>query len=123
MANRMIAVQGVFSAVAVASTASIYSNPVKMGRSIVGAGILAVVAGTTPDLNIFYEVSVDGVNFYQPVNTSGTTLAVVIDALTATKWISFNPVAAPYIRIKITGDGSNGADVTVTTSLIFQEII
>ena len=112
------------TATAVASAAAITSDPVSQLRSKGWASLhLIISAGAAPSLDITQTVSrySDGI-YYTPTDSDGTSISAINNtSLTATSWIQFSPVIAPYFKITITGSATNGADTTVRAYIMFQE--
>jgi hypothetical protein len=82
-----------------------------------------IVSSTAGSITITEQASIDGVNFYDVVDTQGNTSGTVCTALTVTTgtYIQFPPVMAPYIRFKVV-EGGPGATV-VTIILLFVESV
>jgi len=100
------------------ATATYYSRKIDISYSDGYASLL--VASSAGSLAIAYEVSYNGQDWYTPVDTDGNDLSVVYAALTVTAgaWISFGPIAAPYLRFKFTLTGANS---TVTAQYMHKE--
>ena len=110
------------TAKAVATTAAITSEPISQVRSKGYCSLLLILAGAGPSVDVTITVAKsDTDTFYTPYDTSDTDLGAIVSTVTATKWYQFSPVVAPYFKIVITGDGSNGADTTVQAYLMFDE--
>lgn len=109
-------------ATAVATTGSITSDAVSQHWSGGSCSLLVILSGTSPSVNITYTVGNTNTDiFYSPVDRDNNSLNALGSTVTATRWISFSPVIAPFIKIIITGDGSNGANTTARAYLFNQE--
>ena len=84
---------------------------------VAGFAALLVILTSGDDVDISFEVSLDGLNWYDPKDTAGSSLGVVYTTLTATAWIVFSPKIAEYIRFLIDPD----AESVVTAQYIQQE--
>lgn len=94
----------------------VYSNALRP-HFTTGFGALLVILADTPDVDITYQTSLDGKNWYSPVDTSGNSLATISTALVASAWIVFSPQVAEYVRFYFDPD----ANSTVTAIYIQQE--
>ena len=73
------------------------------------------------DLDIDMEVSLDGVDFFDPYTTDGTTLTIadsVVDTLTADRWIILTARLANYIRFEFEPDSDCTSD---SVKFMYQE--
>lgn len=110
------------SAETVNATAAITSDPISQNWSSGYCSLLIIVSGSSPSVDITYTVGrTDTDTFYSPVDRDGNSLGALNSTVTSTTWISFSPVLAPYIRIVVTGDGSNGADTGIRAYLVYSE--
>ena len=110
------------STTAVATTSVLTSSALSQHPSSGFCGLLVILAGSTPSVDITYTVGLSEYGtFYTPFDRDGNNLASLATTLTATRWISFSPIVAPFIKIVVTGDGSNGANTTVRAYLSFPE--
>lgn len=111
------------TATTINATAAIASAAVSQKWSLGTCALHVILAGSSPSVDIKFEVSRDQNpdNFVDSYNTAGSTNNTIATTLTASRYIVFSPAMAPFIRIKITGDGSNGANTTARAYLIFQE--
>lgn len=105
------------------ATAAITSQAFQQTRLLGDAiGLYIVLAGGGPSVDVTMTVSKDDAGtFIVPYDTAGNSLGDIMTTLTATRWIQFTPVMAPYFKITITGDGDNGADTTCAAYMIVQE--
>ena len=95
----------------------VYSDAIPVQFSSGFAALLFISRGATDDVDLSYQLSLDGKNWYSPVDTDDNALGAIFTAVTTTKWISFGPLPAKYIRIFIDPD----ANSTVTIYYIHQE--
>lgn len=94
-----------------------YSDPLEI-RSCKGYAALLVTT-SAGSLAITQELSLDGINFYTPYDTSGNDLGSIYAALTVgSKWIDFGPKIARYMRFKFV---LTSANATVSARYIHQE--
>ena len=104
------------NATTLASGTAYYSDAIRVHYST-GFAALLVTLTSADDVDISFQVSLDGKNFYTPVDTAGASLGVIYTTLTATAWIVFSPKIAEYIRFLIDPD----AESVVTAQYIQQE--
>ncbi len=98
------------------ATATYYSDKIKVQYN---RGFAALLVNTSAgSLAITMEVSLNGDNWYTPYDTDGNNLGTLENALTADKWIVFDPQLAGYIRFKFVLTGANS---TVSAKYIQQE--
>jgi hypothetical protein len=104
---------------AVSQAGTIYTNEINF-RQTTGHAAMFIIS-TAGSVSITQQCSVDGKNFYDPIDQNGNILGEICTALTVTtgKYIQFNPVIGLWVRFKIVEN--NVADTTVTLKLIFQE--
>lgn len=69
-------------------------------RSSTGYASLLVL--TNASIDVAFEISEDGTNFYDPKDTSGNSLGAMASTLSANRWIVFSPRLANYMRFKLT---------------------
>lgn len=81
-----------------------------------GFAALEIVA-MTATATISQQCSVDGTNWYDPVDNTGAALGLVSTASTGAKYVEFAPVVTKYVRLKYIASG-NG---TVTSNLVIVE--
>ncbi len=79
------------------------------------------VSNSAGSVKIIQQVSWDKVNFMDPVDESGNSLALVGSGIIkgTTSTIQFNPVLSPYTRFAIIEGNSNATTVALT--LMVQE--
>ena len=94
-----------------------YSSSIKfIAASGFNAMLVILTAGS--NVTISQQCSEDNTTFYDPVDPDGNALGIVYTNLTASAYIQFPPVIAPYIRFKVTAS----ADSTVTLDHIVSEV-
>jgi hypothetical protein len=99
------------------SIGTYYSDKIEARSSKGYAGLL--VTTTAGSIAINQQVSINGVNFYEPVNSSDEDVCAVHAAITVgTKWVDFAPIVARYIRFKFVLTSENAS---VTAQYIQQE--
>ena len=113
------------TAQAIATTAVITTDPIDQTMLLGDAmAIYVELAGTSVSVDIAQLANDKAIGTYKdPTNTSAASLGAIAGTLTASAWIQFTPVIAPFMHITITGDGSNGANTTAMAYLIVQEEI
>ena len=104
-------------ATALTSGTAYYTDKIKVRSSRGFSSLLLIIAGAAPDLDVSFQTSLDGINWYSPVNTAGAALSTIYTALAASAWIVFSPQVTRYIRFLLDPD----ADTTVTATYIQQE--
>lgn len=120
---------GAVGAIAVASTADVYSHSHKMKyASSFCLSYKATVTSGTPDVDLYYQQS-----FREPVTEGAVgvaadgwvTMAAKIADITDELWhhIVLSPLVLPYIRFLCDGQGSNPASCTLDLRLSKLEII
>ncbi len=104
-----------------ASSGTAYLTPAMNVRYSNGyAGIVVTPSGGTALINIAYQVSLDGNNWFTASTTDGTTLTAVgaiASSVTASSWIVFTPRPAAFMRFSITATSTG----TWTMQYLHQE--
>ena len=86
------------------------------GNSIVTDRILSkenegfsaiIVELSSGNIDIEFECSLDGENFYTPVDTNLNDLGGIVEGLTSSKYIIFEPQPSKYMRFKITANSDS----------------
>jgi hypothetical protein len=120
-------VSTIFSSEAIASTATVYSNSIRVGgANVVGIAYQATSSGGLPDLLIQVEQS------YSKPTTEGSSdakyvipedMANVETNLTTETWHvkSLSLVPMKYMRFKVTGNAANPADALLNLEIFVQE--
>jgi len=95
-----------------------YSDPVRLSLCTGSASM--IVKSTAGTLEILQQCSLDGKNWYDPVDTSGAShgLVAIAQLVTTGSYIIFRPVVAEWTRFKIT---ESTASTVVTLTLIIRE--
>ena len=102
-----------------------YSDPIRVNRSNGYAALFVGLSGGADDVDIDFEVSFNGNDFYTPYDSAGNDMGNVITdgvciyATRANWWIVLEPQPAEWIRFKFAPD----ANSTVTAKYIQQEEI
>lgn len=107
-----------FSEEACANQSVITSEAIDTRNALGNFSLEVVPTGSAPNVKAEYMVasSKDG-DFVTP------SAASAIDSSITTQDIcGFDPALAPFMKIKITGNGPNGANTEVTARLMFDEI-
>lgn len=112
----------VVSSYALTNGTAVYSDPIRAKYSNGYAALLVLCTGGSDDVDITFEVSLDGTNWYVPYTADGTSLTDaggIVIALTASRWmdISSRIRIAPWVRFKLDPD----ANSTVTAYYLQQE--
>lgn len=120
MSTSILAIETMCTDLAVATSATGYSDSIDFSRCQGEAAILvtSLVGGAT----ISQQCSKDNVTFYDPVVAAGTATGAVCTALAAAdtpRYITFSPVLCPYTRFKIIEDGTG--DLVITLRFCFRE--
>ena len=81
---------------------------------------LSLASGGAATVTVTQQCSMNNVDWYDPVDTTGTALGGVIaaQAVTTGVYIAFTPVLTEYIRFKVHED--NTAACTVTLKLYYR---
>ncbi len=73
------------------------------------------IASTAGSITVTRQCSIDGTNFYDPVDINGNAMGQVVTAMTVgTKYITYDPVPSPYVRFKVVEANSASTVVTIT---------
>lgn len=96
------------------ATGTYYSDAIRPHYSTGEVGLL--VKTSAGSLAVTYEVSDDGLTFYEPYGTTGDKVNTIAGALTEDTWVSFNPVVCEYMRIKFVLTAANS-----TVSAIYHQ--
>ena len=96
-----------------------YTDSFKFEKCSGDASVL--VASTAGDVTVNQQVSFDGINWFDPVDSAGSAVGVIQTAQTVTTgvYVSYSPVLAPLARYKVVEN--NSATTTVTITVVFQE--
>lgn len=111
----IIAVKTVSNAQALTNGVTAYSNSIEINP---WAGFAAVeVSAMTATATITQQCSSDNSTWYDPVDSSGNAMGAIATALAGTKYISFSPVLAKYVRLKYVPTVSG----SITAKLVVEE--
>lgn len=111
------------TALAMALGVKTYSEKINVERNVGFFTLLVTEAhgGSSGDVDIYVEYSLDGTNWYRASTTAAASLtqeADLVDTLqNVTKWIVFTARLAKYVRVVFDPD----ADSVVTADFTFQE--
>ena len=110
------------SSYTVLTNSTVSTNPVDVRRNN-GYSSLLITTTTDSTVTVKYQISENGVNFYDPVDTNLTSLGGILSSVTTaaasvTRWIVFSPQVARSMRFSILGNSSYS---TVTVKYIHQE--
>lgn len=109
------AAKTVSNAQALSNGVNAFSNSVQMKT---WGGFAAVEVKTnTATVTISQQCSVDNINWYDPVDQTGTALGLIATALATTKYIEFSPVVTIWVRLKYVPTGSG----SITVNLVVVE--
>ncbi len=124
MANTVHSIVLWDSETAVASAGSITSDAISQGKDFGFNSILLILSGTTTEVDVTITVGLteDG-TFYTPHSNDSRVVNTIIETLGATRWISFDAVLAPFIKITVTGTSNNGSNTTVRAYLITHGVL
>lgn len=111
---------GDWESLTMSSTTATYTSTGINITNCKGFTSLLVVIDTTTygSFAITYQVSMDNTNWYTPYDTDGNALNVISAALTASRWISFDPELALFIRFIFILSTTN---TEMSAYLIYQE--
>jgi hypothetical protein len=122
MADRLVRVP-LWDVTAIASTATLTSPPIPLSRADFESILYKAtsVAGTA-DVKIEYAISEDGTNFGSfDDNTDLVASSNAVPTAEGLKTIPGVTVAAPWMKIKVTGTASNNADTLFTGVVYLRE--
>lgn len=75
------------------------------------------IGSTAGSIAVTQQCSMDGVNYYDPVDVNGYALGAIVTGMTVgTKFITYDPVPAPYIRFKVVEGNVAGTVVLITVT-------
>ena len=101
-----------------ANSNTTYGSVVNTLRSTGDAGFLVVTSAG--NIAVTQQCSMDGVNFYDPIDGSDNALGVINASLTVgTYYIVPATVVAPFFRLKVVENGT--ASTVVKITMVFQE--
>lgn len=98
------------------SAATYYSDKIPVKFSTGNSSLL--VKTSAGSLAITVELSLNGDDWYTPYDTDGNDLGALVSALTADRWIVYNPQITLYKRFKFVLTVANS---TVSARYIQQE--
>lgn len=102
------------------SGTAVFSRPINTVYNE-GFSALLLVQGTgSLDMDISYELSLDGDIWFTPSTTDGaslTTTGAIATAVTESEWIIYTPQVAPFTRFKLDPDATG----SWTVNYIHQE--
>lgn len=103
---------------ALTNTVAVKTRPIDISNSDGFAALIVTLAGASDDVDIDYEVSDNGVDWYTPYDFSLTDIGTCIDGLTqGSYWFILDPVPTKYIRFEFDPD----ADSTITAKYLHRE--
>ena len=126
--NPLIAQTILARSLAVGSSATVYSDIDSQFYKTNGfAGALIGVYGNggSTSMTITQQCSLDGLNWYDPVDKANAALGTVAATFTSTigvttsRYIQFDPVLTPFIRFKVIEAGTGAGAITI--KLFYQE--
>jgi hypothetical protein len=84
--------------------------------------MVEVHSGSAPEVDLTYEVVNDNADYSGAISTSSIYVqpvnnGAIASAVTADYAIEFQPIPTKFLRIKVTGTASNGADTVVSVYL------
>lgn len=104
-----------------ASSGTAYLTPAMNVRYSNGyAAFVPTFISGTALINVSYQLSLDGSNWFTASTTDGTTLTAVgaiASSITASAWIVFTPRPAPFMRFSVTATSTG----TWTFQYLHQE--
>jgi len=111
--NEFLKISGTdVNATALTSGTAYYTDAVKVRASRGFSALQAVLSDGSDDLDISFQVSLNGVDWYDPVNTAGTALGTIYTALgVGSHWVVFSPQLALYIRFLLDPDANTTAAI------------
>lgn len=80
-------------------------------------GFASLLIKSSASIDVSFEVSEDGVTFYDPKDTSGTSLGAIQTAIASDKWVVFTARMANYIRFKLTINSNSTVSLTYFQSV------
>jgi hypothetical protein len=115
-----IANELLISSVTVGQAATAYSDIVSFDQISDAGNAVVLITTSAGSVTVTQQCSPNKLDWYDAENASGSAIGAVVTAMTVgTKYISYSPVLARYIRFKVVEN--NSAAAVVTLRLIFQE--
>jgi hypothetical protein len=76
------------------------------------------IKSTAGSITVTQQCSLDGINFYDPIDTAAGALGAVIATQTVTTgiYVSFTPIICEYARFKVVEQNSAATSVTLHLS-------
>lgn len=105
---------------ALTSGSGVYTDKIKVAYQNGFSSLLVISEGGSDDVDISFQVSLDGEHWYTPSTTNGTTLTpvgAIVTALNQTSWIILSARLARWVRFYLDPD----ANSTITAKYIHQE--
>ena len=112
-------IDSVMTAQAIDAGSTSYSTVIgQLNQS--GFAAVQLTSTATGTFTITQQASIDGANFYNPIDQNGVGIGSVLSSASAlvvlTSYIQFSPVLAPYVRLSVVPTQAN----TVTLKYITQ---
>ena len=113
----LIATKTISSAQSILSGATDYSNSIDTRIWGGFTSLELVLSGASPSVTVTQQCSNDNSTWYDPKDSSNNALGAIATTATASRFIQFDPVMAPFIRLKYVA----AADTTITARLNIKE--
>lgn len=114
----LLAQEPMCDALAVGQAATVYTDSKKF-RSTTGYSV-ALIKSTAGSITVTFQLSLDDINWYDPVDKDNTALGEVAATMTVgSRYAIFSPQPGQYIRFKIVE--GNSAPTAVTITLLYTE--
>jgi len=91
------------------SGTAVFSRPINTSYNEGFSSLLLVQGTGTLDMDVSYELSLDGSIWFEPSTTDGaslTTTGAIATAVTESEWIIYTPQVAPFTRFKLDPDAT-----------------
>jgi hypothetical protein len=109
----------IFDAEVIESTAVVDSEPIDIRQAGGSFGIQALLSGSSPNIKLEKLVGMSSDDTFREAVGSSDISA----ALTASASLNFDMTLHPWMKIRVTGNASNGANTVLTLRLAFDEVI
>ena len=128
MKKQMISHDVALKAETINAAATVSSSPIQVGYAE-NFSYIAIISGTTPDLKLEVQITdsqqgdatnIGSIHDGQAQWYTPSTGGILVANLTASRANGFTPAVSKWIRMRVTGNGGNGADTKITLIVMYQ---
>lgn len=113
----LIATKTISSAQSILAGNTDYSNSIDTRIWGGFTSLELVLSGASPNVTVSQQCSNDNSTWYDPKDYTNGVMGLIASGATASRFIQFDPVIAPYIRLKYVVT----ADSTITAKINIKE--